>query len=602
MKINSALKYKLWLFVTIIVTYIYFPATSFSTNIEFSASVDKTHATTEDSIKLSIKVGGVRNPPKPELPLLLDFTVRSLGTSSSTQIINSNMKISTTYNYLLIPKKEGNFKISSIPIKLSGTIYKSNPITLIIKNLSNTKSKAIREVYTETSISKKNPYINEQIVYTFKLFRKKETRNLNLSMPYDENFFQKEALGKAKRYSIVINGIEYDVDEVSIGLFPLKTGKATVPPSMMELDLINRSQLNRQRDPFARFFDDSFFSGITKSNHKILSTRPIEVNIYPLPKEGKPSSFKNLVGKIHITATIGKKILEAGDTTTLTITVSGTGNIMNASITSLNTGNDFKVYPDQPIFKKSIHGNQVGGEKIFKFALVPLATGQKTIPSITLNYFDPEEKKYKEISTSPINIKIKSTTNPEHLSLFQPKTNSTRQNSSTISVLTKDILPIHTQMEDFERNILIQYKYIIFIIGILIPIAIYSLAGGYIRYNHQMNDDIPYSRRQVAQSNAIKKLNLLPTLNLESKDFVRELSQIIREYIGDKLNFQGTAFTSNEVEDKLNLNTLDRDKTSAVKILLEKCESMQYSPDITNKDDDLIAKTTELIKKLEKQL
>ena len=117
-----------------------------------------------------------------------------------------------------------------------------------------------------------------------------------------------------------------------------------------------------------------------------------------------------------------------------------------------------------------------------------------------------------------------------------------------------------------------------------------------------MNEDTSYSRRQVAYSNARKKLDLLSASNSKPKDFVRELSQIIREYIGDKLNLQGTAFTSKEVEEKLNKNFFACEKISAVKALLEKCESMQYAPVVIHKNYGLIDETSELLIQLEKQL
>ena len=99
----------------------------------------------------------------------------------------------------------------------------------------------------------------------------------------------------------------------------------------MELDLIHRTQTNRRRDPFTRFFNDPFFGGVTQNKHKILSTKSIKMNTQPLPKKGKPNGFKNLVGQFSITATVGKESFDAGDTTTLTITVSGIGNVMDVS-------------------------------------------------------------------------------------------------------------------------------------------------------------------------------------------------------------------------------------------------------------------------------
>jgi len=593
-------KLQSWLTVPAILIFIFFPVTSFSSDIQLSASVDKNQLTIEDSIELSIKISGVRNPPIPKLPPLTDFKVRSTGTQSSTQIFNSDMQVSTTHKYLLTPKIQGNFIIGPVIMNLSGSNYQSEPITVTIKKPNPIKPNENRSVYTETSISKKTPYINEQVVYTFKLFRKTEARNLNLSMPYDEVFFRKENLGKAKRYSRVINGIAYDVDEVSIALFPIKIGESTIPPSMMELDLIHRTQTNRRRDPFARFFNDPFFGGATQSKHKNLSTKPIRLETKPLPKKGKPNGFRNFVGQFFIAATVGKESFDAGDTTTLTITVSGIGNVMDVSLTNLNLGDQFKIYPDQPIFTKSIHGNQIGGEKIFKFALVPFTTGRQTISSISLNYFDPDKNEYNTISTNPISLTIKPGTGTENLNLVQSKTAPTQQNGSTVSILARDILPIHTHVEDFESIVFDKNRRIMYMVGILFPTLIYLFAAGYIRYNHKMNEDMSYSRRQVAHRKAMKKLDQLSVSNPEPKDFVRELSQIIREYIGDKLNLQGTAFTSKEVGEKLNKNTFADDKIFAIKKLLEKFESMQYMPVVADKDHCLIDETAELLINLEK--
>ena len=120
MQNNPKIKLQSWLTVPAILIFIFFPVTSFSSNIQLSASVDKNQLTIEDSIELSIKISGVRNPPIPKLPPLTDFIVRSTGTQSSTQIFNSDMQVSTTHKYLLTPKIEGNFIIGPIIMNLSG--------------------------------------------------------------------------------------------------------------------------------------------------------------------------------------------------------------------------------------------------------------------------------------------------------------------------------------------------------------------------------------------------------------------------------------------------------------------------------------------------
>jgi hypothetical protein len=420
-------------------------------------------------------------------------------------------------------------------------------------------------------------------------------------MPFDETYFRKENLGKAKRYSQLINGIAYDVDELSMALFPIKPGKAIIPSSMMELDLIYQRESNRRRDPFSRFFNDPFFGRNTKSDHKILTTKPIKIKAKILPNSEKPKGFRNLVGRFAISATLGKNILEMGDTTTLTVIISGTGNLMDTTLEKPNIKKSFKIYPDQSVYKQSMYGNQIGGEKTFKFALVPYKAGTLAIPPIELTYFNPEKNAYITTSTKVINLTVIPGVSNETLNLVTPSTPRTDQKNSEISILARDILPIHTRLESFKNLSIGSNAKIIYVLSFFLPVIIYLFATVYIRYTHQMNNNTAFSRKHKAYIKAKQSLNHLSKSNYQEKDLVKKLSLIIREYIGDKLNLQGTAFTPKEVEKTLIDNNFALEKISIIKKLLKKYESMQYSPISINEDQGLINESINLLKILEEK-
>ncbi|MCH8157232.1 MAG: protein BatD [Nitrospinae bacterium] len=581
---------------------------AFAEDIRLSATVDKTRLTLEDTLELSITVHGVRNPPLPQLPPLPDFRVRSAGTQSSTQIINSTMRVSMTHKYLLIPKSVGRFVIASAVMELDGAIYKSDPINISVSEPKPGRAVANEPVFVETSVSNENPFVNEQVVYRFKLFRRVEARNLNLDMPYDDTLFRKEDLGKARRYSQVLNGIAYDVHEISVALFPLKPGAAVIPPSMLELDLVYRQRSQRRRDPFSQFFNDPFFGGGARGEHKILTAPQVQLNVQPLPESGKPADFRNMVGRFGISAVIGKPDLEAGDTTTLTVTVSGTGNLMDTTLSEPDLQGQFKVYPDQPELKQTIHGDQIGGEKIFKFALVPYSAGEQTIPSIPFSYFDPEKKTYVTIRTRPIKLTVHPGAKDEKLNLLESGSVPSRENGASVKILARDILPIHTRLADFADMGLDGPQRVRYAIGMLLPILVYFFAAGYINYRQRMKYDTAYFRSQGAYNQARQKLNQLAAASgagrqsgSDSKDFVRDLSLIVREYIGNKLNLQGTAFTSSEVEAKLKEKAFAEEQAASMRKLLEKCESLQYAPVAASGGNELIDESLDLLKQLEKQ-
>ena len=76
----------------------------------------------------------------------------------------------------------------------------------------------------------------------------------------------------------------------------------------------------------------------------------------------------------------------------------------------------------------------------------------------------------------------------------------------------------------------------------------------------------------------------------------------MRGYIGNKLNLQGTAFTSAEVETKLKEKAIEEEQTASLRNLLEKCESLQYAPVTGDGGSELIGESLDLIKQLEKQI
>ena len=254
-------------------------AAATANEVKLSATVDKNELTLEDTLQLSLTVEGVQNAPPPRLPEIADFRVRSRGTASSTRINNGETRISFTYNYLLAPTKTGSFEIGPSSVEVQGKTYRSKPIRVKVSKASRNPSAASTLAYVETSVSNKNPYVNELIVYTFRLYRKVDAKNLDLKLSYDDSQFRKEDMGDAKIHARVINGVRYHVHELSVALFPIHPGKVTIPRAEIELDLMNRRGNASRQDPFSLFFDDPFNRSRNQAIHKILRSDPIPLNV-----------------------------------------------------------------------------------------------------------------------------------------------------------------------------------------------------------------------------------------------------------------------------------------------------------------------------------
>ena len=82
----------------------------------------------------------------------------------------------------------------------------------------------------------------------------------------------------------------------------------------------------------------------------------------------------------------------------------------------------------------------------------------------------------------------------------------------------------------------------------------------------------------------MKLKNLTHSQDKDSRSFANELSEILREYIGDKLNLEGKAITAAEVEAKLKASDFKVSQADSARILMEKFEAQhdEHLNELTN--------------------
>ena len=289
-----------------------------------------------------------------------------------------------------------------------------------------------------------------------------------------------------------------------------------------------------------------------------------------------------------------------GDTTTLTITVSGNGNLRGVSFPEPDLKKLFKVYPDQPEFNQTVIGNQITGKKVFKFALVPIKPGAAILPAFTFSYFDPTIKDYRQAQTHPIAINVRPSSSQETLNLVQSNSPGNVITKPEIEILAEDILPLHTKLDDFNNtntkigiSTVLEFTY---------PAIFFLICAFFIRQKKRLATDMAFYRSQKAYKTACQKLkSLTRSKNIDSKEFTSELSEILREYIGDKLNMKGKAITAAEVEYKLKQLDYQINQVNITRNLLENCDTLQYAPEAFGNNRELLNETQGLIKILEKK-
>ncbi|QPJ65639.1 MAG: protein BatD [Candidatus Nitrohelix vancouverensis] len=575
--------------------------TSPAADIHAVASVDKTTISLEDVLELKATLMGVQSAARPEMPRMPAFHVRPGGTASSTQIINGKVASSVSYHYHLIPKEKGSYTIPPIVFNVAGTRYLTKPIQIEVVDKIKVTNQSNADAFVEASVSKTDPYVGEQIVYTFKLFRKVDAQNLELETPYDQLYFRKESLGNSKKYEQVVNGVQYKVHELPIAYFPTQAGKTSIPPAILELDLLRSSAQGKfpGRSSFDSFFNDPFFRSQLRSEHKILRTSPIQLNVRPLPKKGKPANFSGLVGDFKMRVSLGKTTLNTGETTTLTVILSGTGNVGEATVGAPELPEHFKIYPDQPVLKADIRNSRLGGEKSFKFALVPLKPGRWDIPVPTFTFFDPARKLYMDLKAEPTSLTVMGVEAKEPLSQFDASAENRTNTGSRTS--GDELFPIHTDLRDFSNQKFSGIDWALILAGFTFPLAGYFYrARRYQKTLHRQSHSAFY-RSKEALALALSRIQQLKDQpSAKPKEIVRDLSQILREYAGNKFDLDSAAFTSEELS---NLSLSDEEQLQIARSLgamLKNFERLQFSPTAEINGPALINTALETLQEFEK--
>ncbi len=571
--------------------------------VSLSTTVDKTHLTLDDSLELSVRVNGTTSAEPPVLPSLPDFKVQSAGTSSAIQIINGQRNASVTHRFLLIPQKEGTFALGPVRLDLDGQHYESPPITVTV--VAPTVSLPDKEspVFAEAEVSNLTPYLQEQILLTYRLYRKVEVRNTTLDAPLKH--FRKVQLGDPTETTRVINGVRYHISEVRYALFPMQVGVLNIPSAIFQMDLVRRDAKGRQ--PFGGFhfpdplFNDPFFSGGVQLERKLIRTKPVEIRVQPLPSTGKSETgFSNVTGPLTMKSEWSPKELAVGDTATWTVTLQGRANMNEVQLSAPKATDQFKVYADQPVTGEQPQGSFLEGTKTFKFALVPTRPGPLKTDVIKLEFFDPETKTYETLSAGPLSFDVKPGSGGG--STLPPETRSSSRGSGGGLRPGEDpLLPIHTRPENLTQGIGLIHNAWFLIPGFFLPpVAFFLFRYAYVQRT-RMKLDVAFARKQNACPTALNKLEQLRRSDGKSaQNIAREVSLVVREYLGHRYDFQGTALTPGEVETRLAHEQLAPEQIHSARALLDQCQEIEYSPRGESNGTDLVAETVDLIKVLEK--
>ncbi len=583
--------------------------TAFARDISLSASIDENIISLDDQLTLKVSASGKTTKiPSPTLPDLPDFTVSSAGRSQNVSLINGKFSSSVTFNYILSPRKAGKYTIPPITLAYKGTTYKTSPIDIEVTSSathyppyksSPPQTSSPREEHLErnedifitTSVDKKTAYVNEQVILTFKFYHRVRLLSQPQYSPPDTTGFWSEDLPPQKNYAGMIKGLHYTVTEVKTALFPTSHGKYTIGSANLKCNIEDFSRDNFLGDSFFQ----SFFSG---GKTKTLKSSPIQIKVLPLPKKGKPEDFIGAVGQYSVATSIDKDKIQINQPITLTISISGKGNLKTISLPSLKDIKNFKKYKTVSSLNVSKQNYTIKGSKTFTTMIVPQKAGEQTISIPPFSFFNPKEKKYKTIHPPPIKIEVLPALKEESSSL-----STLPQFREGIKILGEDIRHIKTNINN-KRKVIFLYQSPLFIGFHLGALLILFLLRQYKKQTDRLNRDIGYARNKQALktvNHTLKKAKKI--INIQNtKQFYSLLANGLLSYLGDKLNFAARGITREELGKQLKERNIPQDIINQCIKILENSDFARFASSKFNTEDlkNDYQEATKIIKQLEK--
>ncbi len=538
------------------------------------ATVNRTEGVLGDQIVLTVSGDTARPPELPEMP---DFDVRPVGTSTQLQIVNGRTSASVTFTYLLLPQRAGELVIGPITVEAGGTRQQTQPIKVHITEAappaagpsapgaspSYSPDVERRDLFITAAVSNPSPYLGEQIVYTWRLYTRVRMGEARLGA-FELPGFEVVDLDEPSEYQATFQGQPYRVHEVRKALFPQQEGKLTALGPRLEVTV-----LVQRRARTGSIFDEVW--GRVEREGRRLATPPVEVEVRSLPPA--PPGWSGLVGRFDVDASLSKASLAAGESTTLKVTVSGTGNASMIGEPKLPDLSAFKVYDDKPTASLEHSGDEIRGAKTFVKALVPRQAGTLTLPGMSLVYFDPEAGAYRTAATEPLPITVVPANGHEDLRLTEAMAPTTGK--VAVKVLADDLLPICRSLDAVAPA------------GPAMPLVLGGLAAPALAWvglflwqarQRRFALDRGLRRRQEALRAALTQARRAQQSagSAPSGDAVALASRCLRQYIGDKLGLEGTALTPDEARAHLAARGVRPELVERVHGLLERLEGATY--------------------------
>ena len=540
---------------------------------------------------VNVEVSGAQGVDRdPELTDMAAFSVYlGSGSSSSVQMSGGRTSVTFTVQYRFQATRAGTFTIGPVEVLAGGGALTTEPLTLTVSDApvpqggpsggpgARDRGIAPEDLFVEAVPSRLRVYENQPVVVDYRIFTRVNVSSYSITqLPPATGFWVEEyppvrepVVGQTVR-----DGVQYTTATLrKVALFPTGPGTRTLEPLGIEAQVrVRRSAF----DPFEDFFGRG--SLLNSAISTAAASRPVEIEVLPLPA-GRPENYTGFVGELDVTATLDRDSVRVSDAVTLTVVVSGRGNLRMLAEPEVEIPPGFEAFPPEVSERVDRTDAGVSGRRTYEYVLVPRVPGVGAIPPIELAYFDPEDEAYEVAASGALAVEVTGVAADGPLGAGRVR--------AGVEELRTDIRFIRIGSPALVLANRPLSAHPLFWVVLLVPLAAVGGAVGARRHRDRLRGDIAYARSRRASKVARKRLAEARKLagGEDVRAFYAEAGHALEGFLADKLNIAAAGMIRDEVRGRLGAQGIGAEAADPYLECLEECDRQRFAPPTASSEE-----------------
>ena len=543
----------------------------------------------------------------------------AISQGSSVQIVNGSMtkSVSYTYTFVLLPQAAGNVTVGAAEVRVDGTTYRTRPLPVEIVN-EGEGSRAQQQqggsrrpddahgdaqsqigkddILLRAVVSRSSVYKNEPLHVAFKLYTRVPYVNLVPESAPSFNGFWSQDLSDPNGARVgreTYNGKVYETRVLyDYLLYPQQVGTLSIDP--VEMTVVAQVVVqSRNADPF-------FGSGREVFNvpRKVQSQRA-SVSVKALPA-GAPASFSGAVGNFTMDAQFPSERIAANSGATVTVKISGTGNLTFVQAPKLPLPTSFEQYNVKTTESINASSSGISGYRQFEYPFIARAEGSYDLEPVEFTFFDPQRMQYVTLKSKPLTLEITPDTRgggSGDAVVMQGRGMSKEE----VKLLGQDIRFIKlggAQLRSERVPFIFSAAYWILLVGILVLFAMIYIA---LRRQIRESQNVALVRGKRANKVAVQRFRAAKRYMEEQNRhaFYEEMLRALWGYMSDKFNIPVANLTKENVREELHKRGVSSEDSQRFTAIITQCDEAQYSPVESARMGDVYSEGVNLISRIE---